>query len=126
MLVREGQTDLSRKSSSHQANMTSADPLPAFRAPDLEQARVQWLHELSRRMALLQSARCHSPDELEYGGAAALSHNVNPLEEGVDEARRMVCALSGEMRRRSDGELPKWLDPVPNIAVVGRTNSAGV
>ena len=72
----------------------------------------------------LDSARCHSPDDFEYGGAAALSHNVNPLEEAVDEARRMVCALGGEMRRRSEGNLPVWQQP--GQAIAARALSAGV
>ena len=76
-------------------------------------------------MAVLESERLHTTDELEYGGAAALSHNVNPLEEAVDEARRMVCALGREMRRRSEGELQKWLQPVTAPASVMRTTSAG-
>ena len=77
-------------------------------------------------MAILESERLHTIDELEYGGAAALSHNVNPLEEAVDEARRMVCVLGREMRRRSEGELPQWLHPVQPQASVTRTISAGL
>ena len=86
---------------------------------------MQWLHELNRRMALLEAERDHSPVDLEYGGAAALSHTINPLEEAVDEARRMVCALGGEMRRRSEGQLPEWQEPIQQGLVI-RTIPAGV
>jgi hypothetical protein len=76
-------------------------------------------------MATLEVEVHHAPDDLEYGGAAALSHNINPLEQAVDEARRMVCALGGEMRRRSEGELPRWLQ-AQTPSNVARAISAGV
>ncbi|WVR07499.1 hypothetical protein IAU60_004541 [Kwoniella sp. DSM 27419] len=90
LLVREGQTDLA-----------------PFSPPDLSLAHAQWLLELSARIDRLNLARDHSID-LDYGGTCLDSDLVAPLEEAVDEARRMVCALGGEMRRRSEGSLPVW------------------
>lgn len=76
-------------------------------------------------MHTLDQALHHVPNDMEYGGAAAHSLDIEPLEAAVDEARRMVCALSGEMRRRSEGELPVWGKNAvaPNTA---RGLSAGV
>ena len=74
-------------------------------------------------MAVLEDARDLSANDLEYAGAASFSYDIVPLEEAVDEARRMVCALQGEERRRSEGELPKWLRAEP---VMPRTISAGL
>jgi hypothetical protein len=103
---------------------TFINTTPAFRAPDLDLARTQWLHELTRRLNALEAARELTTDELEYGGAGAHSLDVGPLEAAVDEARRMVCSLGGEIRRRSEGSLPVWLG-VQTIAAT-RTVSAGV
>ncbi|OCF37949.1 hypothetical protein I316_00173 [Kwoniella heveanensis BCC8398] len=97
MLVREGQTDLA-----------------PFSPPDLSLAHTQWLLELSARLDRLNSARDLSVD-LDYSGTCMDSDLVAPLEEAVDEARRMVCALGGEMRRRSEGSLPPWMGNNVNI-----------
>ncbi|WWC63317.1 uncharacterized protein I303_105917 [Kwoniella dejecticola CBS 10117] len=92
LLVREGQINFT-----------------PFTQPDLSLAHVQWLHLLRARMDQLESARSHSVD-FDLGGTCVDSDLVAPLEELVDEARRMVCALSGEMRRRSEGTLPPWIE----------------
>ncbi|WVF72820.1 hypothetical protein IAT40_007638 [Kwoniella sp. CBS 6097] len=97
MLVREGQTDLA-----------------PFSPPDLSLAHTQWLLELSARLDRLNNARDLSMD-LDYSGTCMDSDLVAPLEEAVDEARRMVCALGGEMRRRSEGSLPPWMGNNVNI-----------
>lgn len=78
-------------------------------------------------MLLLEQTLHHAPNDMEYGGAATHALDVEPLEAAVDEARRMVCALGGEMRRRSEGELPIWKRPeggTPGVST--RTISAGV
>jgi hypothetical protein len=90
----------------------------------LNAARTEWLHELTLRLDALDAARDLTIDELEYGGAGAHSLDVGPLEEAVDEARRMVCALGGEIRRRSEGTLPVWLGV--KTVPTARTASAGV
>ncbi|WVQ68044.1 uncharacterized protein L199_006250 [Kwoniella botswanensis] len=92
LLVREGQTDFA-----------------PFSPPDLSLAHTQWLLVLQSRMDALNSARDHSLD-FDLGGTSVDSDLVAPLEEAVDEARRMVCALGGEMRRRSEGNLPPWVE----------------
>ncbi|WWD19080.1 hypothetical protein CI109_103538 [Kwoniella shandongensis] len=90
MLIREARTDLT-----------------PFSPPDLSLAHGQWLLELSTRLDHLAHARAHSFD-LDYSGTSIDADIVAPLEEAVDEARRMVCSLGGEMRRRSEGTLPEW------------------
>ncbi|WRT68418.1 uncharacterized protein IL334_005394 [Kwoniella shivajii] len=113
MLVREGQTSLS-----------------PFSSPDLSLAHTQWLLVLTARMDQLHSARDHSLD-FDLGGTSVDSDLVAPLEEAVDEARRMVCALGGEMRRRSEGTLPPWEkrsfgnQKINGKCQMGRTISAG-
>jgi len=93
----------------------------------IELARSQWIQVLHDRMLLLEQTLQHAPNDMEYGGAATHALDVEPLEAAVDEARRMVCALGGEMRRRSEGEMPIWKRP-ENVApaVNVRTLSAGV
>ncbi|EIW67250.1 hypothetical protein M231_01554 [Tremella mesenterica] len=91
MLIREHQTDLR-----------------PFSPPDIELAHGQWLLELHRRMAHLEQIRADTPNDFEYGGAAPLMADLARWEDAVDEARRMVYALGGEMRRRSEGEVPVW------------------
>ena len=93
----------------------------------IELARSQWILVLHDRMFLLEQTLHHAPNDMEYGGAGTHALDVEPLEAAVDEARRMVCALGGEMRRRSEGELPVWQRPdviAPGVNV--RTISAGV
>ncbi|WVR00019.1 hypothetical protein IAU59_007161 [Kwoniella sp. CBS 9459] len=107
MLVREGQTDLA-----------------PFSPPDLSLAHTQWLLELSARLDRLNSARDHSLD-LDYSGTCMDSDLVAPLEEAVDEARRIVCALGGEMRRRSEGSLPPWMGSNVNICAAGAGSASG-
>ncbi|KAK8854774.1 hypothetical protein IAR55_003513 [Kwoniella newhampshirensis] len=107
MLVREGQTDLA-----------------PFSPPDLSLAHTQWLLELSSRLDRLTHARAHSVD-LDYSGTSIDADIVAPLEEAVDEARRMVCSLGGEMRRRSEGTLPVWMGQGQGQNGMTRANSAG-
>ncbi|WVW85599.1 hypothetical protein I302_107637 [Kwoniella bestiolae CBS 10118] len=109
LLVREGQTNFA-----------------PFSPPDLSLAHTQWLLVLSTRMDALQSARALSVD-FDIGGTSVDSDLVAPLEEAVDEARRMVCALGGEMRRRSEGNLPVWVggDVKSSQIQMMRNNSAG-
>lgn len=59
-------------------------------------------------MNLLDKARTCVADEFSYGGSAGAVGLFTPLEQAVDEARRMVYALGHEMRRRSEGILPVW------------------
>jgi hypothetical protein len=59
-------------------------------------------------MDALDQARTCVGDEFSYGGAGAVVGMFAKLEDAVDSARRMVCALGSEMRRRSEGELPIW------------------
>ncbi|ORY35595.1 hypothetical protein BCR39DRAFT_555736 [Naematelia encephala] len=106
MLIREPLTDLT--------------PFPA---PQIELARSQWLYELSRRMEALEAAHMHSAEEFEYGGPAAHALDTAPLDDAIDEARRMVCVLGGEMRRRSEGNLAPWQQ---KDNAMPRTTSAGV
>lgn len=80
-------------------------------------------------MDLLDSVRETTAGDFDYGGAASAAVDMAPLEEAVDEARRIVYALGCEMRRRSEGELPVWKAPgtaglgvVPSV----RTASAGL
>lgn len=99
----------------------------AFSEPHLELARSQWVLVLHDRLTMLNESLQHTTDDMEYGGAGAQALDLGPLEEAVDEARRMVCALGGEMRRRSEGELPVWKKPeaaAPALSV--RTASAVV
>jgi len=96
----------------------------AFPTPDLELARTQWLVELDNRLSLLNSMIDATAGDLEYGGAASQSHDLAPLEGAVDEARRMVYSLGGEMRRRSEGMCPAWLKAQP--VIMPRTTSSGI
>ena len=97
----------------------------AFTAPDIELARSQWVLLLHDRMQQLEQALHIFHDVMDYGGAASQSFEVEPLEAAVDEARRMVCALSGEMRRRSEGELPVWEKLGAVVPKASRIASAG-
>ena len=76
-------------------------------------------------MASLEQTRAESANDLEYGGAAAHMHDMHKLEDAVDEARRMVCNLGGEMRRRSEGEVPVWMKQRQGGAQLARGLSAG-
>ncbi|ORX38530.1 hypothetical protein BD324DRAFT_364388 [Kockovaella imperatae] len=106
MLIRELQTDLS-----------------PFGEHQLETARTQWIHELTLRMDFLNDALANTACDMDYGGPINSAKDIEPLEEAVDEARRMVCALGGEMRRRSEGELLVWMmEPLPE-GVIGRRGS---
>ncbi|WWC90689.1 uncharacterized protein L201_005626 [Kwoniella dendrophila CBS 6074] len=90
LLVREGQTDFA-----------------PFSQPDISTAHTQWLLLLNERMNNLDNARIQSED-FDLGGTCISTDLVQPLEELVDEARRMVCILGGELRRRSEGNLQPW------------------
>ncbi|KAK4688588.1 hypothetical protein P7C73_g1521, partial [Tremellales sp. Uapishka_1] len=103
MLVREGATDLS-----------------IFPPPDLHTAHDQWVLELHKRMAILDTAAYTSHDDFNYGGSTSFAFDISPLEESVEEARRMVWRLGGEMRRRSEGELPVWIRQHPSPLEVPR------
>lgn len=89
-----------------------------FGPADLDTARTQWLILLSERMQLLDNARSDVRNDFDYGGAAAVCGMHTDLEDDVDEARRMVCALSTEMRRRSEGELPVWNNETPPTTTI--------
>lgn len=88
--------------------MSQAEPTPVFAPADLDSARIKWLILLADRMRALEQARADVRNQFDYGGAAAVVDAFYDLENDVDEARRMVCALSSEMRRRSEGEIPIW------------------
>lgn len=75
---------------------------------DLSLAHTQWLSLLNSRMAELAAAELYALNDMEYGGAATSARDLAPLEEKVDEARRMVCVLGGEVTRRSEGDLAVW------------------
>ena len=91
---------------------------------DLNDARAQWVAELHSRMQILEHARTDTRNDFDYGGAAAVCDLNNELEDAVDEARRMVCALGAEARRRSEGELPVWQDPTPNVPSNGMVRAS--
>ncbi|WWC71547.1 uncharacterized protein I206_105505 [Kwoniella pini CBS 10737] len=111
LLVREGQTNFA-----------------PFTQPDLSIAHVQWLQVLKSRMDQLENARELSLN-FDLGGTFIDSDLVAPLEELVDEARRMVYSLNGEMRRRSEGNLPPWIINKISYEIskskMARANSAG-
>lgn len=89
-----------------------------FRPADLDQARTQWLILLNERMKVLDRARGDVRNDFDYGGAAAVCDAHADLENEVDEARRMVCALSSEMRRRSEGEVLVWKEDTPPLTTI--------
>lgn len=77
-------------------------------------------------MQLLNQALHYVPNDMDYGGAAAQALNLEPLEAAVDEARRMICVLSGEMRRRTEGELVVWETAEICAPKTSRVVSAGI
>lgn len=78
-------------------------------------------------MSILDDLLSQTNDDFEYGGAAYSLNELSILENKVDEARRMVVALGGEMRRRSEGSMPVWQKgDCASANVVVRTASAGV
>ncbi|WVQ74938.1 hypothetical protein IAR50_004546 [Cryptococcus sp. DSM 104548] len=69
-------------------------------------AHSQWLNILSTRLTALQSAQSMCMDLDVGGGMASVSEEIAPLEEAVNEARKMVSVLGSQLRRRgSDVEV---------------------
>ncbi|OWZ42872.1 hypothetical protein J007_03453 [Cryptococcus neoformans] len=81
--------------------------LDTLSPPDLTLAYTQWLSILSSRLSELSSAREMSFDMDFGGGMAGDAENVAPIEQAVDEARRMVSVLGRELRRRGS-EVAFW------------------
>ncbi|KIR58945.1 hypothetical protein I314_05359 [Cryptococcus bacillisporus CA1873] len=74
--------------------------LDTLSPPDLTFAHTQWLSILSSRLSELSSAREMSFN-MDFGGAmAGDAENVAPIEQAMDESRRMVSVLGRELRRR--------------------------
>lgn len=69
-------------------------------------------------MQQLDQARGDVRNEFDYGGAAAVCDAHADLENKVDEARRMVCVLSSEMRRRSEGQVEVWKEETPPLHTI--------
>ncbi|ODN78072.1 hypothetical protein L198_07991 [Cryptococcus wingfieldii CBS 7118] len=63
-------------------------------------AHSQWLNILSARLSALQSAHNMCMDLDAGGGMASVSEEIAPLEEAVNEARKMVSVLGSQLRRR--------------------------
>ncbi len=64
---------------------------------------------------------------MEYGEAGAYALDVEPLEAAVDEARRMVCALGAEIKRRMAVDVVVWQQSIETMTPLSaRLVSAGV
>ncbi|WVQ82310.1 hypothetical protein IAT38_004438 [Cryptococcus sp. DSM 104549] len=103
-------------------NKHSQEDLAPYSPPDLALAHSQWLTELGVRVSQLNAARDLSL-AFDYGGMAGDAEDVAPLEISVEEARRMVSVLGGELRRR-EGSVPIWVEGSGNI--LARPNSRGM
>lgn len=87
--------------------LTSWNLTAALSPPDLTFARTHWLSILSSLLSELSSAREMFFD-MDFGGAmAGDAENVAPIEQAVDEARRMISVLGRELRRRGS-EVEFW------------------
>ncbi|KAK1927142.1 hypothetical protein DB88DRAFT_537123 [Papiliotrema laurentii] len=94
----------------------------------LEVAKGEWTQRLAERTILLQQYLHHTTNDMEYGGAGSLILDVEPLEAAVDEARRAVCALEAEVKKRREcAEAMVWeRRGVEAVCQVDKFVSAGV